>query len=97
MLAPVSVTLSAGERIIYEGHPSWRAILAFYLKWLIAVVIIAIIAKLIGRSGFEVFVLGVVLLSLAVIVGFIKPVTTTYTITSRRMNIKRWIIRRDIK
>ena len=23
--------LQSGERIIYQGHPSWRAILGFYL------------------------------------------------------------------
>ena len=24
--------LQSGERVIYQGHPSWRAILGFYLK-----------------------------------------------------------------
>ena len=32
MLAPVSLNLSAGEQVIFEGHPSWRPILGFYLK-----------------------------------------------------------------
>ena len=96
MLAPVSLTLSAGEQIIYEGHPSWRAILAFYLKWLLAAVIIAIIAQFIVSTAATILIVAIIL-GLAVIVGFIKRVTTTYTITNRRLNIKRGIISRDIQ
>ena len=32
MLRAVSLNLSPGEQVIFEGHPSWRAILGFYLK-----------------------------------------------------------------
>jgi hypothetical protein len=33
MLPPMAgLNLSPGERVIFEGHPSWRAILGFYLK-----------------------------------------------------------------
>ena len=24
--------LQSGEKVIYQGHPSWRAIIGFYLK-----------------------------------------------------------------
>ena len=51
MLAPVSLNLSSGEQIIYQGHPSWRAILAFYLKWLLAGVILAVLGAILGWSG----------------------------------------------
>ena len=33
MLPPMpSLNLSPGEQVIFEGHPSWRAILGFYLN-----------------------------------------------------------------
>ena len=35
-LAPVAPKLHPGERVLYEGHPSWRAILDFYLKGIAA-------------------------------------------------------------
>jgi hypothetical protein len=44
MLAPVSLNLSPGEQVIFEGHPSWRAILGFYLKGLVVAVILGVIA-----------------------------------------------------
>jgi hypothetical protein len=31
--------LEPGEHIIFQGHPSWRSILGFYLKGLVIVVI----------------------------------------------------------
>ena len=31
----VSLNLSSGEQVIFEGHPSWRAILGFYLKGIV--------------------------------------------------------------
>ena len=97
MLAPVSLNLSSGEQIIYQGHPSWRAILAFYLKWLLAGVILAVLGAILGWSGITIFFLVIVILALAVVVGFVKRMATTYTITNRRLNIKRGIISRDIQ
>ena len=29
---PMALNLSPGEQVIFQGHPSWRAILGFYLK-----------------------------------------------------------------
>ena len=50
MLAPVSLNLSPGEQVIFEGHPSWRAILGFYLKGLVVAVVLGVIAKLRRRQ-----------------------------------------------
>ena len=33
--------LEPGEHVIFEGHPSWRSILGFYIKGLIVAVIAA--------------------------------------------------------
>jgi len=42
MLAPID--LEPGEHIIFQGHPSWRSILGFYIKGLAFVVVSAAIA-----------------------------------------------------
>src|SRR5712671_3855461 len=96
MLAPVSLNLSPGEQVIFEGHPSWRAILGFYLKGLLVAVILGVIAKLVD-SNTSAFVVVLVVLALTVSIGFVKRVATTYTITDRRLNIKRGIVSREIQ
>jgi uncharacterized membrane protein YdbT with pleckstrin-like domain len=99
----VSLKLDAGERVIFEGHPSWRAILAFYLKGLVlsvaAGLVVALATRIFGddvNSGL-VFLVVLVALGLTVLIGFIKRVTTTYAITDRRLHIKRGIISREIQ
>jgi uncharacterized membrane protein YdbT with pleckstrin-like domain len=92
----VGLNLSAGEQVIFEGHPSWRAILGFYLKGLLIAVILGVIAKLIWGSG-TAFLVILVVLAITVLAGFVKRVATTYTITNRRLNIKRGIVSREIQ
>ncbi len=97
MLPAMSLNLHPGEKVIFEGHPSWRAILGFYLKGLLVAVVAGVIAKLVSDSGATVFGVVLVVIVITVLVGFIKRVATTYTITDRRLNIKRGIISREIQ
>jgi membrane protein YdbS with pleckstrin-like domain len=96
MLPPVNVNLSDGENIIFQGHPSWRAILGFYLKGVVIAIVLGIIAKLVSSTT-SVFIVVLVVLAVTLLVGFIKRWATTYTITTRRLNIKRGIISREIQ
>jgi uncharacterized membrane protein YdbT with pleckstrin-like domain len=93
----VSLNLSPGEQVIFQGHPSWRAILGFYLKGIVVAAIVGLIAKLLGAGGATVFLIVLVLIGLTVLAGFVKRVATTYTITNRRLNIKRGIVSREIQ
>ncbi len=93
----MAFTPSPGEQIIFQGHPSWRSILAFYLKGLLIGLILAVIAKLLGEGFLTVFIIILVALGIAVLIGFIRRVATVYTITDRRLNIKRGIFARDIQ
>jgi len=96
MLPAVSLNLSAGETVIFEGHPSWRAILGFYLKGIVVAAILGVVAKLVSGDG-TAFLVVLVVIALTVVIGFVKRVATTYTITNRRLNIKRGIISREIQ
>jgi uncharacterized membrane protein YdbT with pleckstrin-like domain len=91
------LNLSAGEQVIFEGHPSWRAILGFYLKGVVIAVILGAIAKLVGASSGVVFLIVLVVLALTLLIGFVKRWATTYTITNRRLNIKRGIVSREVQ
>jgi uncharacterized membrane protein YdbT with pleckstrin-like domain len=92
----VNLNLSQGEQVIFEGHPSWRAILGFYLKGVLVAVILGVIAKLIDGNS-SAFLVVLVVLAVTLAVGFVKRVATVYTITSRRLNIKRGIVSREIQ
>jgi uncharacterized membrane protein YdbT with pleckstrin-like domain len=89
--------LSPDEQVIFQGHPSWRAILGFYLKGILIAAIVGVLAKLFGSGGGSVFLFVLAVILVTVLIGFIKRVATTYTITDRRLNIKRGIVSREIQ
>ncbi len=93
----MALNLSPGERVIFQGHPSWRAILGFYLKGVLLAAIVGVIAKLFGAGSGSVFLIVLVVIGLTVLIGFVKRVATTYTITDRRLNIKRGIVSREVQ
>ena len=88
--------LQSGESVIYQGHPSWRAIVGFYLKGILAAVVVAIIVGLVDSTGLAI-VVGAALVGLTVLAGLVKRVATVYTITDRRLNIKRGIVARKVQ
>jgi uncharacterized membrane protein YdbT with pleckstrin-like domain len=90
------VDLQAGERTIYQGHPSWRAILGFYLKGALIAVAVGIVVKLIGSTGLGVLAFAAIV-AITILAGFVKRVATVYTITERRLNIKRGIVARKVQ
>jgi uncharacterized membrane protein YdbT with pleckstrin-like domain len=96
------VDLRTGETVIFQGHPSWRSILGFYFKWLLVAVAGGAIAALVTAIGDEInfgiiVVVVAVVMALAIVVGLIKRIATTYTITNQRLHIKRGIIARKIQ
>jgi uncharacterized membrane protein YdbT with pleckstrin-like domain len=88
--------LQAGEKVIYQGHPSWRAILGFYLKGILAALVIAVVVKLVDTTAHGVIAF-VVIAGVTILAGFIKRVATIYTITDRRLNIKIGIVSRKVQ
>jgi uncharacterized membrane protein YdbT with pleckstrin-like domain len=99
----VAPKLHPGERVLYEGHPSWRAILDFYLKGLAVTAVLCILVALAtGLIGDEtdrglVTIIALVGVAITILAGFIKRVATNYTITDRRLHIKRGIVSRTIQ
>src|SRR3954454_23019719 len=87
---------SGGEYVIYEGHPSWRGILSFYIKGLAIALVVAVIAYLINGVGIGLAGLGVVLV-VVIVVGLVKRIATTYTVTSRRLRIRQGLLKKDTR
>jgi uncharacterized membrane protein YdbT with pleckstrin-like domain len=92
-----AVKLSPGERVIFQGHPSWRAIIGFYLKGILLAAVAGVITDLVGGGAGTVFLVVLAIVALTVLAGFVKRVATTYTITTRRLNIRRGVLSREIQ
>jgi uncharacterized membrane protein YdbT with pleckstrin-like domain len=92
--------LEPGERLIFEGHPSWRSIIGFYFKGLLIVAgggALAGVATQIAGDEVDaglVTLVVIVLLAIVLAAGYLKRLFTTYTITDHRLHIRRGIIAR---
>jgi len=83
--------LHPGEEMVFEGHPSWRAVLTFYVFGIAIVAVVAAIGALVSGVGLAVL-LGAVVLALVIVVGLIKRQATHYVITSERLHIRHGIL-----
>jgi uncharacterized membrane protein YdbT with pleckstrin-like domain len=83
--------LHPGEEVVFEGHPSWRGLLSFYIGAVVASAVVAVIVALIASTAVGVLV-GVVMFALALVVGFVKRMATTYLVTTQRLYIRRGIL-----
>jgi uncharacterized membrane protein YdbT with pleckstrin-like domain len=91
-----------GEEIFFHGHPSWRSLALFYAKGLAAALVAGIIAGVVTRIanhhvqvGWVIVAVLVVFLVLAII-GQIRRIQTTYSITNQRLTIQTGIFSRDV-
>jgi uncharacterized membrane protein YdbT with pleckstrin-like domain len=95
-----SIQLAEDEHVVFEGHPSWRATLAFYIKGILGAVLLlaayAGVASLFadGVDTTTLAIVGAILLLLVLVGGYVWRMATTYTITNRRLHIKRGIVAR---
>ncbi|HKE78199.1 MAG TPA: PH domain-containing protein [Solirubrobacteraceae bacterium] len=88
--------LHPGEQVVFEGRPVWRSILSFYISGLIGAIIIGVIIALVASTGLGVAVF-LVLFAAVVLVGFIKRITTRYTITNQRLRIERGLLSKHVQ
>jgi uncharacterized membrane protein YdbT with pleckstrin-like domain len=89
--------LRAGENTLYEGRPSWRALLSFYLVGIgLAVVAVVILGPAAGSWGPAVGA-GVAIAVLTLLIGYFRRISTKYLITTQRLRISRGIVRRKVQ
>jgi uncharacterized membrane protein YdbT with pleckstrin-like domain len=84
------------EQVIYEGRPSWRSILAFYIVGILGVAVVAAIGVVAAGAGIGAAIGGVALI-LLLLIGWLKRVSTRYSITDRRLRIQRGILARNVE
>jgi uncharacterized membrane protein YdbT with pleckstrin-like domain len=89
--------LRAGERAIYEGRPSWRALMSFYVGGLlVALVVIVVLGILIGSLAIAI-VIAAVIAGLTLLIGYLRRIGTKYLLTNQRLRISRGILRKSVQ
>ncbi|MEA2177871.1 MAG: hypothetical protein QOG77_1168 [Solirubrobacteraceae bacterium] len=87
------------EAVVFEGRPSWRALLTFYAAGVGGVggaVAIAVVVAIAGGIGLAILV-GAVLVAAVVACGFAKRVATRYLVTTQRLSIRRGMVARRVQ
>ena len=85
-----------GETVLFEGHPSWRSTIDFYLKGLLLALVAGAIVWFAAGHGAGVAVAAAVF-ALALVVGFLRRIGTSYTVTSERLHIRRGILAKRVQ
>jgi uncharacterized membrane protein YdbT with pleckstrin-like domain len=88
--------LHPGEEVVFEGHPSWRALLSFYIGGVVGAILVAVIVALIASTGIGI-VVGVVLVVLVLFIGFFRRMTTTYMVSTQRLYIRRGLLSKAVQ
>ena len=83
--------LHPGEEIVFEGHPSWRALLLFYLSG-IAIAAVALVIGVLASGWVLGVLLALAVLGVLLLVGLVKRMATRYVITTERLHIRRGLL-----
>lgn len=89
--------LMPGEQTIWEGHPTWRSMLAFHIRGflIVAVVVLAMVLLDWLGVGISTVLMGTVAIAgiaLTILIGWTKRFFTMYAITNKRLHIRRGIL-----
>ena len=88
--------LHPGEVVVFEGHPSWRAVLSFYIGGFIAALVIGAIVWFAASNALGVAV-AVALMAVVIVAGLIKRWATDYMVSNQRLYIRRGILSKHVQ
>lgn len=88
------------ERILFRGHPCWRSMAGFYVRWLALAIFAGVVAGVFTVQAKHVQVRWVALavfgaFGLALLRGLLRRAATTYTLTDRRLVVEHGLLGRD--
>lgn len=88
--------LHPGEQIVFEGHPSWRGVLSFYVKGIVPGLILAAILWFAWSQAGAVLVFAIIVAA-TIVIGLLLRMATVYTITNERLRIRRGILSKNVQ
>jgi uncharacterized membrane protein YdbT with pleckstrin-like domain len=88
--------LHPGERVVFEGHRSWRSVIGFYALGIVAVTALGVLVGIAAGTvpGVVVVVVGMPLVH---IVGLLKGMETRYVVTTERLRIRRGLLAKRVQ
>jgi uncharacterized membrane protein YdbT with pleckstrin-like domain len=93
--------LLAGEEIVWSGRPSWRSMLAFYIKWGLLALVPGVVGQILDSvtsadiPTWWLWLATVVLLLIVLLGGWLQRIDTHYAVTNQRINIRHGILSRS--
>jgi len=89
--------MMGNESMIWEGHPTWRAMLSFHIKWIAITLLVFGLLVVIDSLGVDLptTLIGAVLIlgiAFTILAGWVERFFTQYTITTKRLNIRRGVL-----
>jgi uncharacterized membrane protein YdbT with pleckstrin-like domain len=89
--------MMGNESMIWEGHPTWRAMLSFHVKWFAITLVAFGLLLLVRTIGVDLSypVIVVVLIAgigVTILSGWLQRFFTQYTITTKRLTIRSGIL-----
>ena len=89
--------MRAGERELYEGRPSWRALISFYATGIgVAALVLVVLGLLADEWGMAVAIAAIIA-GLTLVIGYLRRVSTKYLITTQRLRINRGIVSKKVQ
>jgi uncharacterized membrane protein YdbT with pleckstrin-like domain len=89
--------MRAGERELYEGRPSWRALMSFYAIGIGVAAAVLVVVGLLADSWGTAIVIAAVIAGLTLVVGYLRRIGTKYLITTQRLRISRGLVRKHVQ
>jgi putative membrane protein len=89
-----------GETTVWQGNPSWKSMLLFYVKWTLVLLIPVAVWVGLNAGGSDIsatwFAVATAIgLVLTYVIGWIKRQTTRYLVTDRRIHIRTGLMSRN--
>lgn len=88
-----------GEKLIWRGRPTWKWSVSFMLKWglvgLLPLIAGVLIDKVVSVPVAWFFAATVIFIAAVVVLAWIKRLDQAYTVTSRRVIVRRGIANRN--
>ena len=88
--------LHPDEEVVFEGHPSWRALLSYYVPAVGGVLVVTALVWLLAEVWIGILA-GAVLLAAVLVYGLVKRIATVYMVSSQRLFIRRGILSKRIQ
>jgi uncharacterized membrane protein YdbT with pleckstrin-like domain len=90
-----------GDQIVWSGRPSWRSMLAFYIKWGLLALVPGVGGQILDSLTsadipvWWLWLITIVALLIMLLIGWLQRIDTHYAVTNQRINIRTGILSRS--